>query len=179
MRRTRPRYDAIISCETYTGPVAHPRHALSPQPTTLTSQLVKIARRLGAIPYCKTNVPQTLLAFECRNPIFGATSNPHATGRTCGGSSGGEAALLASRGSPLGWGSDSESAFAPRTTRQDAQQKLTAQSAGRSASPLHTRDATASSPCAGAGPLGGSTPRRGGLRVSRWVGRGCTCRCKR
>jgi hypothetical protein len=52
---------------------------------------------------------QTLLAFECRNPIFGGTSNPYASGHTCGGSSGGEAALLALNGSPVGFGSDSES----------------------------------------------------------------------
>ncbi|WVR06063.1 hypothetical protein IAU60_003091 [Kwoniella sp. DSM 27419] len=68
--------------------------------------LVKLFRKGEGIPFCKTNVPQTLLAFECGNPIFGATSNPHATARTCGGSSGGEAALLALRGSPIGWGSD-------------------------------------------------------------------------
>ncbi|WVQ77023.1 hypothetical protein IAR50_006702 [Cryptococcus sp. DSM 104548] len=68
--------------------------------------LVKVFRAAGGIPFCKTNVPQTLLAFECRNPIFGRTFNPGASDRTCGGSSGGEAALVALRGSPIGWGSD-------------------------------------------------------------------------
>ncbi|ODN90188.1 amidase [Cryptococcus wingfieldii CBS 7118] len=68
--------------------------------------LVKVFRAGGGIPFCKTNIPQTLLAFECRNPIFGQTSNPGASDRTCGGSSGGEAALVALRGSPIGWGSD-------------------------------------------------------------------------
>lgn len=60
----------------------------------------------GAIPFTKTNVPQSMLSFECSNPIFGTTQNPHKRGFTCGGSSGGEAALLASDGSCLGIGSD-------------------------------------------------------------------------
>ncbi|WVW82528.1 hypothetical protein I302_104539 [Kwoniella bestiolae CBS 10118] len=68
--------------------------------------LVKLFRRGGGIPFCKTNVPQTLLAFECSNPIFGTTTNPYSSERTCGGSSGGEAALIALNGTPMGWGSD-------------------------------------------------------------------------
>ena len=54
----------------------------------------------------KTNVPQTMMAFECANPLWGRTLNPHSAAHTCGGSSGGEAALLGARGSPLGFGSD-------------------------------------------------------------------------
>ncbi|WVQ83646.1 hypothetical protein IAT38_005788 [Cryptococcus sp. DSM 104549] len=68
--------------------------------------LVKLFRQAGGIPTCKTNIPQTLLAFECRNPIFGQTTHPDVPERTCGGSSGGEAALIALRGTPIGWGSD-------------------------------------------------------------------------
>ncbi|WRT64349.1 uncharacterized protein IL334_001281 [Kwoniella shivajii] len=68
--------------------------------------LVKFFRSAGGIPFCKTNIPQTLLAFECRNPIFLTTTNPYSSERTCGGSSGGEAALIALHGSPFGWGSD-------------------------------------------------------------------------
>ncbi|KAK8866117.1 hypothetical protein IAR55_001268 [Kwoniella newhampshirensis] len=68
--------------------------------------LVRLFRQGGGIAFCKTNVPQTLLAFECRNPIFGPSTNPYSPARTCGGSSGGEAALIALNGSPFGWGSD-------------------------------------------------------------------------
>ncbi|WWD17676.1 hypothetical protein CI109_102117 [Kwoniella shandongensis] len=68
--------------------------------------LVQLFRQGGGIPFCKTNIPQTLLAFECRNPVFGPTTNPYTSARTCGGSSGGEAALIALNGSPMGWGSD-------------------------------------------------------------------------
>lgn len=54
----------------------------------------------------RSNVPQTMLSFECNNPLFGRTTNPHSAAHTCGGSSGGEAALLASDGSAAGFGSD-------------------------------------------------------------------------
>lgn len=57
---------------------------------------------------CKTNIPQTLLSFECKNPIFGRATNPTAADRTCGGSSGGEGAIVALKGTPMGWGSDSK-----------------------------------------------------------------------
>ncbi|EGO24971.1 hypothetical protein SERLADRAFT_370184 [Serpula lacrymans var. lacrymans S7.9] len=60
----------------------------------------------GAIIIVKTNVPQTMFAFECCNPLWGCTTNPWNNNYTCGGSSGGEAALLALGGSALGIGSD-------------------------------------------------------------------------
>ncbi|KAK0466783.1 amidase signature domain-containing protein [Desarmillaria tabescens] len=43
----------------------------------------------GGIPMVKTNVPQTMLSFECNNPLWGRTTNPYNPGYTCGGSSGG------------------------------------------------------------------------------------------
>ena len=54
----------------------------------------------------KTNVPQTLLSFECANPVWGVSLNPYSKNHTPGGSSGGEAAILAMDGAALGWGSD-------------------------------------------------------------------------
>ncbi|KAJ3757694.1 amidase signature domain-containing protein [Lentinula raphanica] len=68
----------------------------------LVDQLIS----LGAIPIAKTNVPQTMFSFECNNPLWGRTTNPYNSKYTCGGSSGGEAALLAMDGSALGIGSD-------------------------------------------------------------------------
>ncbi|KAG2354858.1 amidase signature enzyme [Suillus spraguei] len=63
-------------------------------------------RPAGAIIFVKTNVPQTMLAFECSNPLWGRTTNPWNNKYTCGGSSGREGALLAMDGSALGIGSD-------------------------------------------------------------------------
>lgn len=64
-------------------------------------------RGAGAIILGKTNVPQLLIANESDNPVYGRTSNPWNPDRTSGGSSGGEAAILAAGGSALGLGSDS------------------------------------------------------------------------
>lgn len=68
--------------------------------------IVTLLREAGAIPFVKTNVPQTMISFECRNPLFGTTTNPWNIDHTPGGSSGGEGCLLVARGSPLGFGTD-------------------------------------------------------------------------
>ncbi|KAI7240916.1 amidase family protein, partial [Hortaea werneckii] len=68
--------------------------------------LVKILLSLGAVPYVKTNIPQTLMTGDSHNNIFGRCLNPHKLSLTAGGSSGGEGALLAMRGSPIGVGTD-------------------------------------------------------------------------
>jgi fatty acid amide hydrolase len=63
-------------------------------------------RAAGAIVLGKTNVPQLLMMNESDNPLYGCANNPWDLARTPGGSSGGEAAILAAQGSPLGLGSD-------------------------------------------------------------------------
>ena len=70
------------------------------------SAIVKILVHAGAIPIVKTNIPQTMLSFECSNPLWGRTVNPYNKDYTSGGSSGGEAALLASKGASAGLGTD-------------------------------------------------------------------------
>ncbi|KAH7335128.1 amidase signature domain-containing protein [Rhizoctonia solani] len=70
------------------------------------AELVAQARSLGAIIIAKTNVPQTMMSFECENPLWGRTTNPYNKNNTSGGSSGGEAAVLRFSGSALGMGSD-------------------------------------------------------------------------
>jgi len=68
--------------------------------------MVSLLRDAGAIPFCRTSTPQALLLPETMSAAWGRAQNPFNRKRTSGGSSGGEAALLASRGSPLGIGSD-------------------------------------------------------------------------
>lgn len=70
------------------------------------SELVRELRNLGAILYCKTSVPATLMAGETINNIIGYTWNPKNRLLSSGGSSGGEGALIALRGSPAGFGTD-------------------------------------------------------------------------
>lgn len=60
----------------------------------------------GAIILGKTNVPEMAIPYECDNPVFGRSNNPHDLERTPGGSSGGEAAAIAAGLSPAGLGSD-------------------------------------------------------------------------
>lgn len=76
------------------------------KPCTSNADLINHLLDAGAVLFVKTNVPQTMLAFECSNPLWGRTLNPFHPSYTCGGSSGGEAALLAMDGSALGIGSD-------------------------------------------------------------------------
>ncbi|KAK4142635.1 Acetamidase [Dichotomopilus funicola] len=70
------------------------------------SQIITELLSLGAVLYCKTSLPQTLLLGETKNNIIGQTLNPHNQNLSCGGSSGGEGALQALRGSTLGVGTD-------------------------------------------------------------------------
>lgn len=69
-------------------------------------QYVHRLRQAGAIILGKTNVPQLLLYNETDNPLYGRTNNPWDVTRTPGGSSGGQAAIIAAGASPLGLGSD-------------------------------------------------------------------------
>ncbi|WP_415062958.1 amidase [Bdellovibrio sp.] len=63
-------------------------------------------KKAGAIPMGTTNVPELGFWFESFNPVYGRTNNPYDLGRTCGGSSGGEGALLGAGATPMGLGSD-------------------------------------------------------------------------
>ncbi|RFU29945.1 hypothetical protein B7463_g6399, partial [Scytalidium lignicola] len=70
------------------------------------SEMVRELRNLGAILYCKTSVPHTLMMGETANNIIGYTYNPKNRYLSSGGSSGGEGALIGLRGSALGLGTD-------------------------------------------------------------------------
>lgn len=70
------------------------------------SPIVDILLELGAILYCKTNVPQTMMSGDSDNNVFGRVLNPHRLNLGPGGSSGGEGALVAMKGSILGVGTD-------------------------------------------------------------------------
>jgi fatty acid amide hydrolase len=67
---------------------------------------VAALRAAGAIPIAKTNLPQLMIFTETDNPLYGRTNNPWNLERSCGGSSGGEAAVIAAGASPLGLGND-------------------------------------------------------------------------
>ena len=68
--------------------------------------LVTRLRNAGAIILGVTNAPELLMAWETDNLLYGRTNNPWDPARTAGGSSGGEAAAIASGCSAGGVGSD-------------------------------------------------------------------------
>ncbi len=73
---------------------------------TVDATVVTRLKAAGGIPIGKTNLPEFALWWETANRVFGRTVNPWNVERTTGGSSGGEAAAIASGLSPLGIGSD-------------------------------------------------------------------------
>ncbi|KAF3003973.1 hypothetical protein E8E14_006127 [Neopestalotiopsis sp. 37M] len=67
--------------------------------------MISILREAGAVFYCKTLQPQALMHLETVS-MAGRTLNPHNILLSAGGSTGGEGALVAMRGSVLGIGTD-------------------------------------------------------------------------
>ena len=79
------------------------RGEIASQDATAVSRL----RAAGAVILGTTNCPEFLMAYETDNLLSGRTNNPWALDRTAGGSSGGEAAAIATGLSAGGLGSDS------------------------------------------------------------------------
>lgn len=61
----------------------------------------EILLEAGAVFYARTSQPQSVMHLETSSNIYGTTLNPHNLNLTPGGSSGGESALIAMRGSIL------------------------------------------------------------------------------
>ncbi|KAI9841775.1 MAG: hypothetical protein M1838_003420 [Thelocarpon superellum] len=88
-------YDASVGYSSFTN-----------KPHAQDGPMVRMLKDAGALPYVKTNLPITLLSFESSNDIWGRCTNPHNPKYSPGGSTGGEAALLACGGGRIGIGSD-------------------------------------------------------------------------
>jgi fatty acid amide hydrolase len=73
---------------------------------TNTDPYIHALQEEGGIILGKTNVAQLLSYFECNNPVYGTTNNPHSSRHTSGGSSGGEGAVVGAAASPVGIGTD-------------------------------------------------------------------------
>ncbi|TMB78699.1 MAG: amidase, partial [Chloroflexi bacterium] len=74
---------------------------------TRDATVIARMRRAGAILIGKTNCPPGGMGSDSWNPLHGGTRNPYDVNRSPGGSSSGEASIIAAGGSPLGIGSDS------------------------------------------------------------------------
>ncbi|CAH8839817.1 unnamed protein product [Trichobilharzia szidati] len=76
------------------------------QPNTKDCILVQVLKRIGAIPFVTTVTTQLCRTLDSFNSVYGNAYNPLSKSRMPGGSSSGEAVLLALHGSPVGIGSD-------------------------------------------------------------------------
>ncbi|EXJ89088.1 hypothetical protein A1O3_02152 [Capronia epimyces CBS 606.96] len=63
--------------------------------------IVRVLRDSGAVIFAQTTMPQTGMALETSSPLWGTTINPYNGLLVSGGSSGGDAVLVAMRGSPV------------------------------------------------------------------------------
>ncbi|KAJ5396674.1 hypothetical protein N7509_004787 [Penicillium cosmopolitanum] len=79
---------------------------LTNNPSQTDKSVAQTLRRLGAVLYVKTNLPQSMMMSDSYNHVFGQCVNPLNRALISGGSSGGESSLVAARGSPLGIGTD-------------------------------------------------------------------------
>jgi len=109
--------------------------------------VVKRLREAGAILLGKTNCPELGWAWEADNLIYGRTNNPYDLSLSPGGSSGGESAIIAAGGSPLGLGSDA---------------------GGSVRFPAHCTGIASIKPTSGRVPRTGHFPGPGGLLDALW-----------
>ncbi|THC91896.1 hypothetical protein EYZ11_008648 [Aspergillus tanneri] len=75
-------------------------------PAPADKSVAKTLRRLGAVLYVKTNLPQSMMMSDSYNHVYGQCVHPLNRRLISGGSSGGESALVSARGSVLGIGTD-------------------------------------------------------------------------
>ena len=73
---------------------------------TRDGPVVERMRQAGAVALARTNMPDLGLRVNTESSLYGPTHNPWRHGFTAGGSSGGEAAAIASGMSPIGLGND-------------------------------------------------------------------------
>jgi amidase len=80
--------------------------ALAGAVVPVDAPVVRRMRAAGAIPIGRTNLPDMALRITTESSLHGATRNPWHPWRTAGGSSGGDAAALATGMTPMGLGND-------------------------------------------------------------------------
>lgn len=80
-----------------------PQNFIAREDATVVARL----RQAGAIILGVSNIPDFSMSYETDNLLYGCTHNPYNLNHSPGGSSGGEAAIIAAGGSAFGIGADS------------------------------------------------------------------------
>lgn len=99
-----------VAIKDFTPSAGHPATrgswAISDAPGTHDPVIVRRLKAAGAIIVGKTTTPEFAYSSFTQSPRWGVTRNPHDPARSCGGSSGGAAAAVASGCVPLAEGTD-------------------------------------------------------------------------
>ncbi|CAD7925322.1 unnamed protein product [Amoebophrya sp. A120] len=93
---------AVKDCHTTYGGLAR----CCAEPASADNVLVQCIRAAGGIPIARGNCPQLLMLAESNNDVWGCSQNPWDPTRCSGGSSGGDAALVAANAVVIGYGTD-------------------------------------------------------------------------
>jgi amidase len=88
------------------SPTSHGVRLLNAAIPDVDAPVVARLKEAGAIPIARTNMPDMGMRWHTDNDLHGATRNPWDPAVSPGGSSGGEAAAIATGMSPLGLGND-------------------------------------------------------------------------
>ena len=59
----------------YDSTIGLAQHIGKPRPSDCS--FVAGMKELHGVPFCLTNIPQTMLSWSCSNPVYGNTANPH------------------------------------------------------------------------------------------------------
>ncbi|KAK7203559.1 amidase [Myxozyma melibiosi] len=70
------------------------------------AHVIEVMESLGAVLFVRSTQPQTIMHVETETVIYGRSVNGYNTNLSCGGSTGGEGALLGLNATPLGMGTD-------------------------------------------------------------------------
>ncbi|EFW19048.1 hypothetical protein D8B26_007234 [Coccidioides posadasii str. Silveira] len=76
------------------------------KPAPRNGCVAELLLSMGAVIYCKTNIPQSLMMSDSYNHVFGQSVNAFNIKLISGGSSGGEGAIIGAQGSIIGIGTD-------------------------------------------------------------------------
>ncbi|KAK9433381.1 amidase signature domain-containing protein [Lipomyces doorenjongii] len=70
------------------------------------AHVIEVMESLGAVLFARSTQPQTIMHVETETVLYGTSYNPYNRNLSCGGSTGGEGALLGFNATPLGMGTD-------------------------------------------------------------------------